>query len=154
MTDAADSPESSLPLNSLPPGVSQRFEDGALRISLPLAVYRLPALFRACYRVTDHCFVYLSPPQAGSIEVTLIAKSGRAGETDRLAGDFLNDLIDQQLRVDIGEETRAIREIIVAQAFAAVDVIDDRGSPLVEQPDKDSRSGDDPRGLQQWRPVS
>jgi His-Xaa-Ser system protein HxsD len=154
MTDATDSPESSLPLNSLPSGVSRRFEDGALRISLPLEVYTLPALFRACYRVTDHCFVYLSPPQAGLIEVTLIAKGGRAGETDRLAGDFLNDLIDQQLRVDIGQETRAIREIIVAQAFAPVDVIDDRGSSLVQQPDKDSTSGDDPRGLLQWRPVS
>lgn len=153
MTDSAHDPESNLPMNSLPPGVSQRFEDGALRVSLPLDVYGLPALFRACYRLTDHCFVYLSPPQSGSIEITLIAKTDRVTDTDQLAGSFLNDLIDQRLRVDIGEETRAIREMIVAQAFSAVDVIDDRGRP-VEQREKSDTEPDDPQGLKRWRPVS
>ena len=154
MTDSAENPQFHLPMDSLPSGVSQRFEDGALRISLPLAVYGLPALFRACYRLTDRCFVYLSHPQDGLIETTLISKSGRATDTDQLAGDFLNDLVDQQLRVDVGEETRAIREMIVAQAFSAIDVIDDQGR-LVEQREKPGTElGDDPQALEQWRPAS
>jgi His-Xaa-Ser system protein HxsD len=154
MAESAHGPASPLPMNSLPRGVSQRFEDGALRVSLPLEVYGLPALFRACYRLTDHSFVYLSPPQGGLIEVTLIAKTGQVTDTDQLAGRFLNDLIDQRLRVDIGEETRAIRELIVAQAFAAVDVIDDQGSPVDQREKSAAEPGDDPQGLTQWRPVS
>jgi len=141
-------------MDSLPQGVSQRFEDGALRISLPLEVYGLPALFRACYRLTDRCYVYLSPPKAGLIEVTLISKSGRASETDPSAGEFLNDLVDQRLRVDISEETRAIRDMIVSQAFAAVDVIDDHGRALQRPESQPMGTGDDPEGLTQWRPVS
>lgn len=144
----------SLPMDGLPPGVSQRFEDVALRVVLPLEVYGLPALFRACYRLTDRCFVYLSPPKDGTIEVSLIAKTGQIADTDNLAGSFLNDLIDQRLRIDIGEETRVIRELIVAQAFAAVDVIDDQGRPVDQLRKSAPASGDDPQGLQQWRPVS
>jgi His-Xaa-Ser system protein HxsD len=154
MTDSDDDPASSLPMDGLPQGVSYRFEDGALRIALPLEVYGLAALFRSCYRLTDHSFVYLSAPKDGVIEVTLIAKTGRVTDTDQLAGDFLNDLIDQRLRVDIGEETRAIRELIVTQAFAPVDVIDDQGHPIGQREKSDAEPGDDPRGLKQWRPVS
>ena len=153
ITDSAPNPELNLP-NSLPRGVSQRFEDGALRMSLSLAVYGLPALFRACYRVTDRCFVYLSPPQDELIEITLISKTGRFTDTDPLAGEFLNDLIDQRLRVDIGEETRSIREMIVTQAFAAIDVIDDRGRLLEQREKPNAALGDDSQGLEQWRPVS
>lgn len=154
MADSAHDSRSYLPMSSLPRGVSQRLEDGALRVSLPIEVYGLPALFRACYKLTDQCFVYLSPQQNGSIEITFIAKTGQVTDTDQLAGNFLNDLIDQRLRVDIGEETRAIREMIVAQAFAAVDVIDDQGCRLDQQGKSDAEAGGDPQGLKQWRPVS
>jgi hypothetical protein len=84
----------------------------------------------------------------------LIGKAGQIADTDHLAGSFLNDLIDQRLRIDIGEETRVIRELIVAQAFAAVDVMDDQGRPVDQLRRSDPAPGDDPQGLTQWRPVS
>ncbi len=150
--DGDSTPSRPSPEKSLPEGVTRRFEDGALRVSLPVDVYGLEAIFRSCYRLTDRCYVYLGPPSNGVIEVTLVSKSARLVDTDELTWDFLNDLVDQHLRVHIHEETRAIREMIVAQAFAEVDLIDDRGTPL-DAPGSPPR-GDDPEGIRTWRSVS
>lgn len=137
----------------LPAGVARRFEDGALRITLSLDVYGLQAIFRSCYWLTDRCFVYLAPPTEGLIEVTLISKKLDSTQTDQLAWDFLNDLIDQRLRIDINAETREIREMIVAQAFADIDVIDDRGRPVILDASQTNRAEQDPDGIKQWRPA-
>lgn len=152
--DSSDDPAVPRPESLLPKGVACRFEDGALRISLSLDTYRLDAIFRSCYWLTDRCFVYLGPPRDGAIEVTLIAKSGSGTDTDRLTWQFLNDLVDQQLRVSINEETRTIREMIVSQAFADTDLIDDRGEPLNDSEPIERRPDDDPEGIRRWRPVS
>ena len=141
------------PESQLPAGVARRFEDGALHISLSLDVYGLQAIFRSCYWLTDRCFVYLAPPKEGLIEVTLISKKVDSTQTDQLAWDFLNDLIDQRLRVDINAETREIREMIVAQAFADIDVIDDRGRPVTPDASQTNRAEQDPDGIKQWRPA-
>jgi His-Xaa-Ser system protein HxsD len=140
------------PEKILPEGVTQRFEDGALRVSLPIDVYGLEAILRSCYWLTEHCFVYLGRPAAATVEITLVSKSGRPLETDQFTWDFLNDLVDQRLRVEIQAETRSIREMIVAQAFAEVDLIDDRGK--VVDPSGGNQPGDDPEGIRRWRPAS
>jgi len=140
------------PEKILPAGVAQRFEDGSLRISLPVEVYGIDAILRSCYWLTEHCFIYVGRPTAATIEVTLVSKSGRPIDTDQLTWDLLNDLIDQRLRVQIQEETRSIREMIVAQAFAEIDVIDDRGKVRDELEAKPP--SDDPEGIRGWRPVS
>jgi His-Xaa-Ser system protein HxsD len=145
-------PESPSPEKLLPEGVARRFDDGALRVSLPVEVYGLDAIFRSCYWLTEHCFVYLGRPTASTVEVTLVAKSGRQINTDQLTWDFLNDLVDQHLRVQIQGETRSIREMIVAQAFAEVDLIDDRGKAVDASVPK--QLGDDPKGIRAWRPAS
>jgi hypothetical protein len=42
-----------------------------------------------------------------------------------IRGEFGNALLDQQLRLDIERETRTLRELIVAKAFAASGVLED-----------------------------
>jgi His-Xaa-Ser system protein HxsD len=56
-----------------------------------------------------------------------------------LAGEFSNELINQRVRLQIASETRAIRELIVAQAFAEADLLDRSLS--------ESSYVDDPRGV-------
>jgi len=46
-------------------------------------------------------------------------------ELEPLLGEFQNALLDFQLRVEIGRETKQIRELIVAKAFAEGDLLDD-----------------------------
>lgn len=159
MAGEHDPPSHSVPQpeRHLPAGVASRFEDGALRISLPLDVYGLPAILRSCYWLTDRCFVYLGRPKDGEdgvIEVTLLSKTVSSEDTDRLTWDFLNDLVDQRLRIEINAETRTIRDLIVTQAFAEVDVIDDRGRPRGQGTHPSDHPTDDPEGIKTWRPVS
>ncbi len=148
-------PAPSSPEIALPEGVTRRFEDGALRISLSIDIYGLDAIFRSCYWLTDRCYVYLAPSQDRLIEVTLVAKEGGVDVTDQLAWDFVNDLIDQRLRIDVNRETRAIREMIIAQAFAETDLIDDRGQLVSEAGEaRQPSSDDDPEGIRTWQPAS
>jgi His-Xaa-Ser system protein HxsD len=126
-----------------------RFEDGALRLTLSMEIYSVGAILRSCYWLTDRCYVHLFPAGNGHVEATLLAKNGEGSGTSTIAWEFLNSLVDNQLRVSIQQETAAVREMIVAQAFSDVDVIDDRGRPI--------RQGGTPEVDQQaiatWRPV-
>ena len=137
------------PESALPAGAAVRFEDGALRLTLATEIYSIGAILRSCYWLTDRCYVHLFPTDDGHVQVTLLAKSSEASETSTLAWDLLNSLVDNQLRVSIQQETAAVREMIVAQAFSDVDVIDDRGRAVRQggAPDVDQRA------ITNWRPV-
>ncbi len=141
-------PELPPPEAALPAGAAVRFDDGALRLSLATDIYSVGAILRSCYWLTDRCYVHLAP-SAGNVEVTLLAKAGEENETNSLAWEFLNSLVDNQLRVSIQQETAGVREMIVAQAFADVDVINDRGQRIApgNSPEVDQRA------ITTWRPV-
>src|SRR5262245_14973130 len=100
--------------------------------------------------MTERCFFYIAPVNDGAVEVTLLSKKDGQANTDQLVWDFLADLVDQSLRLKINAETRAIRELIVAQAFSEADLIDDHG----QTPNPTQDSSGDPHGVTRWRTVS
>ncbi len=127
-----------------------RFSDGALQLTLSSDIYSVDAILRTCYWLTDRCYVHLSKASDGQqVLATLVAKSGQETETNAVAWQFLNELLDNQLRVSLQRETASIREMIVAQAFSDVDVIDDHGRPVSpgHAPEVDENS------ITTWRPV-
>ena len=83
-------------------------------------LYTPEALFRACYAFTDRCYLFLKQVSAHEILVEFRRSQSSPALAD-LVGAFANELIDQRVRADIARETRAIRERIVAQAFAEAD---------------------------------
>jgi His-Xaa-Ser system protein HxsD len=96
--------------------------EAELTITLSTAIFELPAIERACYWMTDRCYVRLEPGEmAGEIRARLASKLGQVN-LHELVGEFGNRLLDEQLRLRIGEETRTVRELIVAQAFAEADL--------------------------------
>lgn len=96
----------------------------ALEICVNLSVYPLDALFRVCYWFTDRCYLFLTCDEQ-QLNVTVhIAKKTSEMDLRTIAGEFSNALINQRVRHDVAEETRAIRELIVAQAFAEADLLD------------------------------
>ena len=134
---------------ALPAGAVARFEDGALGLVLSTDIYSLAAILRSSYWLTDRCYVHLNAAGERSLEVTLLAKSGKGTETRNIAWEFLNNLIDSQLRISIQQETAAVREMIVSQAFSDVDVIDDRGRRV----DAGSLPKVDQDAITTWRPA-
>lgn len=116
-----------------------RLEDGTLTVSVDTGVYPLDALLRACYLFTDRCYLFLEPEQSGrQIRVSVAGKRGAADLT-AVAGEFCNELLNQRLRSEIAAETRPIRELIVAQAFAEAE--------FRTCSDQEADYNDDPKGI-------
>ena len=80
-------------------------------------IYTREALFRACYRFTDRCYVFLRTQGQDAVLVEFRGKTS-TGDLSQLLGEFANELIDQQVRADIALETKGVRTLIVSQAFA------------------------------------
>lgn len=107
-------------------------------IAIDVRIYPLDVVLRTCHVFTARCYVFPHIDGDGRVVVELEPRNA----TDRLrdlAGKFSNALLDQQLRAAIGEETRAIRELLIAQAFCEADLLDRR--------DRESDERDDPRGI-------
>ncbi len=85
--------------------------------------YRLSAVKKAAYRMADRCFVRIEEESDGRVEVSLTPKTEQI-LSETLEGMFRNELLDQDLRECIAEETELVRNLILAQAFSGVSVID------------------------------
>lgn len=112
-------------------------------LEIDLGVYSLEAVLRACYKLTDRCYLLLARSETqGRLQVFAQTK-GPEVSLQTVVGEFANELLDQQLRRVIAEETGGVRELIVAQAFAEGNLLDE------DRDDGDYEA--DPRGVGQRR---
>jgi His-Xaa-Ser system protein HxsD len=108
-------------------------------VEIDLGIYSLEAVLRACYKLTDRCYLLLARGMTPDrLLVFTQAKHPEQG-VEALIGELANELLDQQLRRVIAEEAGAVRELIVAQAFAEGNLLDG------DRDDGDYEA--DPRGI-------
>jgi His-Xaa-Ser system protein HxsD len=76
------------------------------------------AIYGAAYLFVDRCWLFLTRPADNIVGVHLKTKedTDEAG-LDELAGEFANELLNQAMRVRIGESTSTLREYMMARAF-------------------------------------
>ena len=98
--------------------------DKTLTLEIDTAIYSLEAIFRVCYAFTDRCYLFLEPATKDTSAVVRITGKKPDLDLDTVAGEFSNALIDERVRRSIATETMSIRELIVAQAFAEVNILD------------------------------
>ena len=99
-------------------------EDGSsATLTLDESLYCAEAVRRATYWFTDRCFVSLSKSH-GVIAVRLRSK-GKTVDLRQVASQLQDSILDAQLRLEIGQETAQIRNLIVAKAFAEGDLLED-----------------------------
>jgi His-Xaa-Ser system protein HxsD len=100
------------------------FRDASIRVTIDLHVYRLTAVQKAAYRCADRCTAVLGTAEGERLPITFAFRP-QVPEADALEAVrlFFQELLDQELREKIGEETRAIRALILAQAFSRTDLI-------------------------------
>ncbi|MFO0684534.1 MAG: His-Xaa-Ser system protein HxsD [Sandaracinus sp.] len=91
-----------------------------IRFVIDETVYPRDAIFGAAYIFIDRCYVLLDRPGDQKVSVRLRSK-GPATEADleALAGELANELLNQVLRLRVGESTARIREYYMARAFFA-----------------------------------
>ena len=91
-------------------------------VTLSKAIYEKEAVFAAAYALSGLCGNRVEPAQAGYVKVTLeFLDSCPDADREKVEHKFLNELIDQQLRLDLEKRYGAIRRLIVQQAFAPLD---------------------------------
>jgi His-Xaa-Ser system protein HxsD len=91
-------------------------------VTLSKELYEKEAVFAAAYALSGICGNRVEPAQAGYVKVTLeFLDSCPEADRVKVENKFMNELIDQQLRLDLEKRYGAIRRLIVQQAFAPLD---------------------------------
>lgn len=106
--------------------VIESLENGQLILKVDSTVYSKPCLFRTCYKFTDRCYVFLSRDEDNQKTIiTVLSPKAESVDLNQLSGEFFNELLDQQVRDSLSKETGELRNLIVAQAFAEGNLLDE-----------------------------
>lgn len=92
-----------------------------LVVKIDIGLYPLDSVMKSTYWFTDRYFLYLnwSDQEHKFLEVSFRSKSNADDSNlPAVAGDFLNSVLDQQIRKQIEEESSLIKSIIVKKAFS------------------------------------
>lgn len=98
----------------------EELHDGTLRISVDKALYDPETVLKTAHKFTDQCYikldVYHSEPT-----ISFKSKEGSTAMLGSIVDDFLNELIDQQVRTMVQRECGQIRDQIVKKAFSPIE---------------------------------
>ena len=114
-TTEADAPAQSTA--AAPIELQYSTEADQVSFAVPESLIPLDAVYGAAYLFVDRCWVFLTRPADAEVGVHLKPKPDGESDLDALAGEFANDLLNQSLRVRIGESTASLREYYMARAF-------------------------------------
>ena len=109
----------------------------SIALELDTNVFRLSAVKKAAYKFGDRCYVEIETRPQGRVRVTLRPKVDDSPEI--LEGSFRNEVLDQELRELIQDETTGVRNLLLAQAFSATSLTEPHGDS--------SDFADDPLGI-------
>lgn len=107
-----------------PDGIFVRTAVDTIVVDVDESLYSLDSLFRTCYMFTDRAYLYLRREKPGHVSVHIAPKE-QPIDLAALAGEFTNELLDYRVRSLVSAESGKIRELIVAQAFAESNLLDE-----------------------------
>jgi His-Xaa-Ser system protein HxsD len=87
-------------------------------VVVDMALYAKESIVAACYKFTDHFYVY-QQTIGNNVEVVFESKDGNV-VTDVIVKQFCNELIDQQVRYNTNMQFGHIRDLIVEEAFKPI----------------------------------
>jgi His-Xaa-Ser system protein HxsD len=94
------------------------------QLDVDKSIYSLQAIKNASYDYSDKAWIKIDTMSNSRILVSLIAKNENISK-ETFINEFLNHVLDHQVRLDVSKETRVICEMIVAQAFEPCDNLDE-----------------------------
>jgi len=94
-------------------------------------IYSKEAIFRAAYSFTDIYYLNIDSDD----DYFYIDINNKNGSTEENIGKcFENELITQMTRINISKETKTIRELVLARAFAST-IIEDYDKKKIDNVD-------------------
>ncbi|MDD4996427.1 MAG: His-Xaa-Ser system protein HxsD [Patescibacteria group bacterium] len=107
-----------------------------MKLILDSKIYPLEAIYQTCNIFLDRAYIFLDSKSSGKIEVFLKSKEKISEkQLSSLRGEFLNELLNSALRLEIAKRNKNIREAIIGQAL------------LSASNDEKSNFQDDPLGI-------
>ena len=93
--------------------------DGAKSYSFTVnrRIYGVDALLGTAYAFLDRCYILLDVADKDHYKVTMWAKPYVIQSLDELAGEFMNELVNEALRYKIAKQTERTREMVLARAI-------------------------------------
>ncbi len=109
-----------------------------IKVTVDSKIYPLEAVYGAAYVFLDRAYIRLDGDPKGKVVVAIKGKKNlNKKETGKLAGEFLNELLNYGLRYQISKHNRRIREYIVGMALLGA-VREDRAETEKEDWQKDA----------------
>jgi His-Xaa-Ser system protein HxsD len=102
--------------------VTNDLPDGTRIVSFDPTVYRPNAIKKAAYKFGGLFYILITQLDRAT-EVQLKPKES-CTSPDALVGEFCNEVLDQELREMVADETTGIRDLLLAQAFSKTTLID------------------------------
>jgi His-Xaa-Ser system protein HxsD len=87
--------------------------------SVDTKVYPLEAAMKAAYAFVDYCYVFLFYDE-GVLRVRIKPKPQSPRNSSTLADEYLNELLNQNIRYRLTQKTRSLRELIMGRALYPV----------------------------------
>lgn len=81
-------------------------------------IYPLRVVYSCAYVFLDKAYIMLDGDPKRQLLVSIKAKNGT--DPGKLAGEFINELLNASLRYEISRENKKIREFIVGSALVSV----------------------------------
>lgn len=101
-----------------------RYEHGELTTKVDVRAYRVVAIQKTAYKLAARCTVILGELTDHSALLTFTFPGAITESAAReIARLFFQELLDQELREQLGEETRPLRALLLAHAFSKTDLI-------------------------------
>ena len=91
-------------------------ENKTLKIELDSTIYTKSTVLKSTYKFTDRTYIYIND-NVNKEEFVIYFTPKDDLSIDVLSSEFMNELLDQELRSVVLDQTRKIRDVIVTRAL-------------------------------------
>ena len=116
-------------------------KNNTIKFLVNLQDYPLEAIYGAVYVFLDKSYIFIDTQSVKKIEVSLRGKKKLTKkQLDNLKGEFLNELLNYTVRINLSKHNKRIREYIISQALFSA-------SEGEENKENEVKYEDDPLGI-------
>ena len=103
----------------------EKISDSVFFVKLQKEVYEKKAVMRTANDYTDRCHIKIEEVDFEHVGVWLKLKYEiNPSKAEYMLGEFCNDVLDAQIRLDLEDKFGNLREMIYKKAFAAAGGVD------------------------------
>lgn len=96
--------------------IYEELENEIFKVTLSKELYEKEAVFAAIYKFSEEMVAKVEPQDITHINI-YVARKKDGIDIKKVMDNFLLELVDQQLRLDIDRRTKGIRQKIYDEAF-------------------------------------